>query len=195
MLETIERLAGPDQVQKVTAVLNGTVNFLLDQIAQGHDFEIALARAQQAGFAEEDPSQDLSGTDAEIKLRLIARRAFNCGPRDLIVRRDKLTSGRIEKIRASGVRWIQLATLERAHRCVIGSIGFVRADSISRLPPLPGEHVFARIVTTDGKEIDVTGRGAGGAPTAEALMTDLHACRDRLTALPAARSERKREKC
>jgi homoserine dehydrogenase len=191
ILETIGQVAQPDRIQKVTAVLNGTVNFLLDQLAQGHSFEIALTRAQRAGFAEEDPAQDLSGADAETKLRLIARRAFNCDSRDLIVRRDRLTPDRIEKIRLSGERWIQLATIERAANCVIGSIGFVRAASIKRLPPLPGEYNFARIRLSDGEEHEVVGRGAGGAPTAEAIMTDLFACRDRLAASSATRTARR----
>jgi homoserine dehydrogenase len=192
ILETIGQVASPDRIQKVTAVLNGTVNFLLDQLAQGHSFDIALTRAQRAGFAEEDPAQDLSGADAETKLRLIARRAFNCETRDLIIRRDRLTSSRIEKIRSSGARWIQLATLERAANCVIGSIGFVRADTIARLPSLPGEYNFARIVLSDGEEHEVVGRGAGGAPTAEAIMTDLFACRNRLASPVSPNAKRGR---
>jgi homoserine dehydrogenase len=176
ILELIDDCVQTGQVRKVTAVLNGTVNFVLDQLASGHSFEIALARARRAGFAELDPSQDLSGADAETKLRLIARRAFGCSSLDILIRREQLTQHRIRKIRSSGQRWIQLATLERAHKCVIGSIGFVRADSISRLPNLPGEQNFLRLHLADGSELETSGRGAGGPATAEAIMTDLYAC-------------------
>src|SRR5213075_568730 len=75
ILETIAQYARPGDITNVSAVLSGTVNFILDQLALGHSYGIALSRAQRAGFAEEDPSQDLSGADAEIKLRLISRHA------------------------------------------------------------------------------------------------------------------------
>jgi homoserine dehydrogenase len=175
ILEAIERFVGCPRIERVEAVLNGTVNFLLDQLGQGHSFEAALRRAQEAGFAEDDPTQDLSGQDAEIKLRLIARHAFNCLPNDIEIRTEALTPARIGKIWKSSERWIQLARLARDGDSIIGSISFALTTGIEELPDLPAERNFARVTLADGRRFDVEGRGAGGAPTAEAIMMDMFA--------------------
>ncbi len=64
------------------AVINGTCNFVLDELARGAPFADAVALAQRNGFAEADPRADLSGTDAAQKLSLIARYVFGVRPQE-----------------------------------------------------------------------------------------------------------------
>lgn len=183
ILELIDRYAESQGIEKVSAVLNGTVNFILDRLALGQSFASAIECARKAGFAEEDPSQDLSGRDAEIKLSLIAKRAF--GSSAEIIGRQELTSALADEIHAAGERWIQLATISRHETGINGSISFVPASTIERLPKLQAERNFARVHLADGREFEVRGRGAGGAPTAEALIADMFACKH-LRSLAAA---------
>src|SRR5258708_5934783 len=74
VLETVRRLAG--SVVSVEGVMNGTCNYLLSRLAEGWSFEQALAKAQELGFAEADPSADVDGHDAADKLSILAREAF-----------------------------------------------------------------------------------------------------------------------
>ena len=178
ILETIGQLAD-NGIARVDAVLNGTVNYLLDRLAEGQSFEAALEDAQLAGFAEADPSQDLSGRDAELKLRLVARVAFSGFSGGHDIRTESLDATKISTIKDSGERWLQLASLVREADHVEGSISFVRAGTIERLPSLSAERNFARVTLFDGREFDVVGRGAGGPATAEAIVSDMFAFKNR----------------
>ena len=76
VIETVRAARASGEVLAVEAVLNGTVNFVIDKLAGGASFDDALAQARAAGFAEEDPSSDLEGRDAAAKLRILAFEAF-----------------------------------------------------------------------------------------------------------------------
>ena len=76
-LETIKRARNFAPLQSISGVLNGTTNFILDQLANGSDFNDAVRAAQQNGYAERDPQLDLDGTDVAQKLILLARAAFD----------------------------------------------------------------------------------------------------------------------
>ncbi|MEM8961850.1 MAG: aspartate kinase, partial [Acidobacteriota bacterium] len=75
MLETVRRIATRRDIHGLRGVVNGTCNYVLDRIAAGIPFADAVAEAQEAGFAEADPTADLSGADAARKLLLLARAA------------------------------------------------------------------------------------------------------------------------
>src|SRR5262249_59729319 len=76
MLELVEQLARTDSLQSVRGVLNGTCNFVLDELAAGTSFSEAVADAQACGFADAHPTLDLDGSDTAQKLTLLARHAF-----------------------------------------------------------------------------------------------------------------------
>ncbi len=166
VLETVAAARAAGGVAEVSAILNGTVNFILDRLGQGEDFDAALAAARAAGFAEEDASSDLEGHDAAAKLKLVAAEAFGVDPADVPVRTQSLDRDRARRIR--GARWIQVSRLTRA-----GGEVTLRPAGEAGLPALPGEWNAARVIATDGTLFECAGRGAGGAPTAEALLGDL----------------------
>jgi len=87
----------------VRAVINGTCNFILDELARGIAYADALAEAQALGFAERDPTADVSGLDAEHKLRLCSLAAYGREP-DAIERRgiDTVAAELVEAGRAPG---------------------------------------------------------------------------------------------
>lgn len=172
-LETAKLARDKGEIGELRAVLNGTVNFVLGELAAGADFDEAVANARHAGFAEADPSDDLSGRDVEAKLRILAARGF--APFDrLDLQIEPLDDALAGRIRASGERWIQLATLVREGRSISGGVRFIPARLAPDLPPLSGERNVLKVSIDDGRSWVASGRGAGGVPTAEAIIADLY---------------------
>lgn len=165
ILETAARLRRLG-VASVEAVLNGTTNFVLGAQARGVSFDDAVAEAQALGFAESDPGADLSGADAEEKLRILCRAAFGRDP-------DLCTTHGLDP----------RATVRDCERLVAraglvdGSL--IASIAVEALPPthplLSAEGVWNRAVFTldSGESVHVTGKGAGRFPTAEAVLADL----------------------
>ncbi len=173
VLETVAEARQAGEIAEVAAVLNGTVNFILDRLHAGADLAIALDEARAAGFAEEDSSADLEGHDAAAKLKLIAARAFGVDPAGVEVTTEALNDAAAARIRASGRRWVQAARLMDG----TARVELVPADEAG-LPALPGEWNCARVTTRDGRDFACIGRGAGGAATAEAVVADLFDLRE-----------------
>lgn len=173
VLETVAEARRDGEVAEVAAVLNGTVNFILERLHAGADLEAALDEARAAGFAEEDSSADLEGHDAAAKLKLIAAAAFGLDPAGVEVATEALDAARAEQIRASGRRWVQAARLTR-DKAIVTLLPAEQAG----LPALPGEWNCARVTTRGGRDFACVGRGAGGAATAEAIVADLFDVRE-----------------
>lgn len=172
-LETVKLAREQGEIGELRAVLNGTVNFVLGELAAGAEFEEAVENARRAGFAEADPSEDLSGRDVEAKLRILAAESF--APFDrLDLQVEPLTEALANRIRASGERWLQFATLVRKGRSIGGGVRFLPARLVPDLPPLPRERNFLEVRLEDGRFWIASGRGAGGVPTAEAIIADLY---------------------
>jgi homoserine dehydrogenase len=174
MIEMVRRARAKGPVAEIAGVLNGTVNFVLDEMARGATFEVALALAQRAGFAECDPQADLSGSDAAWKLRILAAEVWNEAAREFAIDIEPLSDDVLGKIQGSGERWIQMSSVRKSGRLVSGKVRFVRAREVLEIPLLPGEWncLYARLES--GETLTATGRGAGGSATAEAIMADLY---------------------
>ncbi|HEX8194392.1 MAG TPA: hypothetical protein VF552_15995 [Allosphingosinicella sp.] len=179
VLETVAAARARGEVRAVDGVLNGTVGYILGRVAAGQPYAGALASAQRAGFAEEDPSEDLSGADAAAKLRLIAAEAWDLDPREVDVTAQPLDKDAVARIESSGEPWVQLARITRGG----GRVSLVPLRLASQLPPLSGEGNCAVVTLADGSLFTCSGRGAGGGPTSASILTDLA----RLSALRAAR--------
>ncbi|HZF43925.1 MAG TPA: hypothetical protein VEZ48_11010 [Sphingomonadaceae bacterium] len=173
MLETVARVrADGGSIVRAWGVLNGTVNAILTGMAQGQDFAAALRRAQAAGFAEEDPSADLSGADAAAKLRIIARAAF--AGVEPAVDVEALDDAAAARIAASGERWVQVAELVSTGGHVAGRVRLA-PSAVLGVADLPDdEWNCLHLELANGRRLSCTGRGAGGAATAEAIVADLY---------------------
>ena len=166
MIETLRlaRAAGP--VAGFKAVLNGTVNFMLERLAEGDAFDDALSAARAAGFAEEDPSSDLEGLDSAAKVRLLAYEAFGEAPDDLPLQALSPDA----PLGRRGVRQIGACQAK-------GGRLEARVALESGLDPvfqnLKGERNALKVVGHDGRVWTCKGRGAGRWATAESVLADL----------------------
>ncbi len=187
-----ESLAGAT-IDRVHGIVNGTTNFILSEMARtGATFTDALAEAQRLGYAEADPTDDVTGSDAAAKMAILARLAFD-------------TPVHIDQVRYGGIEHIQPDDLEYARELGLGLKLIGTAERIDgglsvRVHPAflyPG-HPLASVggpfnaVTVESKditEITMSGPGAGGPQTASAVLSDVISAMIPPASTPAA-SER-----
>lgn len=181
-----ESLAG-DKVNRVMGIVNGTTNYILSKMETEHAaYEDALAQAQELGYAEADPTADVEGHDAAAKAAILASLAFH----------TKVT---IDDVYCEGISKVTAADIAAAE-----SMGFVvkllavaermgEQAVVVRVHPtmVPKSHPLANvrdafnavfIEAESAGELMFFGRGAGGAPTASAVLGDVvAAARNRLS--------------
>ncbi|HJQ37049.1 MAG TPA: homoserine dehydrogenase [Thermoanaerobaculia bacterium] len=151
-------LAG-DTIESITGILNGTCNYVLSRMGQGVAFADAVIQAQNHGFAEADPSLDLSGEDAAQKLRILAEVAFDAPVRREVVRGiGERTRGRL---------------IAEAKRIAGGVELIVEPRDDPRFAHVVDEQNAVLIRGRAVGEIWLSGRGAGSMPTAAALLSDV----------------------
>jgi len=175
-----ESLAG-DQVRRVLGIVNGTTNYVLDRMAtEGLELDAAVQEAQALGYAEADPTADVEGYDAAAKAAILASLAFHTRVSLDDVAREGITS-----VTASDVAWAQrtghviklLAIAER--NAADGHDGIQVRVHPALVPadhPLAGVRGAFNAVFVEAEaagELMFYGRGAGGAPTASAVLGDL----------------------
>ena len=177
-------LAG-DELFKIRGILNGTCNYILSQIeSTGIPFATALREAQKLGFAEADPTEDIDGLDARAKLAILARVGLHCNVKPA-------------SIVARSISAIDSIDFEYANQlgCTIRQISWAELRAALKADP-KGEHLFAAVqpalvelssplarvegsqnlVMATGKyggETVFGGHGAGGHPTAVAVVSDI----------------------
>jgi homoserine dehydrogenase len=185
-----ESLAG-DRVTRVMGIVNGTTNYILSRMHEsGAGFEDALEEAQALGYAEADPSADVDGFDAAAKAAILAGLAVHTRVTAADVHREgisEVTAGDVLSAREMDSVVKLLAIAERGpDRNGRDSVGVrVHPAMIPATHPLAGvgDAYNAVFVEADAAgQLMFYGRGAGGAPTASAVLGDLVAvARNRLT--------------
>ncbi len=170
-----ESLAG-DEVRRVLGIVNGTTNFILDRMdTSGADFSAALAEAQQLGYAEADPTADVAGFDAAAKAAILASIAFHTEVTADDVYREgilSVTAADIASARALGCVVKLLAICER---CNGGITARVHPAMIPREHPLAAVRDAFNAVFVEAQaagRLMFYGAGAGGQPTASAVLGD-----------------------
>jgi homoserine dehydrogenase len=169
-LETLQSLAASKTpITEIRGVINGTCGVVLDARAEGKSGGDAIALAKAQGFAEADPTRDLSGRDSADKLALMIEAAFGqwLAP-DMIVTRG------IDIIKGD---WNGHKLIARAKRC-----GDEIIASVAPEVPLPGSFLREakgvenriEIELQDGQVMRLRGQGAGRWPTAVSVVGDLH---------------------
>ena len=171
-----ESLAG-EKIRRVTGIVNGTTNFILTRMSEeGSSFSDALAEAQSLGYAERDPTADVEGFDAAAKAAILASIAFGAK----VVAGDVYREG-IAQITASDIT----AARDLGYVVKLLAVAEELDGSIAvRVHPamIPSEHPLASVrgsfnaVFIEGAavgELMLYGRGAGGGPTAVAVLGDL----------------------
>lgn len=168
MMETLRAARAEGGVAAFEAVLNGTVNFMLERLGDGAAFETALAEARAAGFAEEDPSSDLEGLDAAAKVRLLAFEAFGVMPDEADIPRDILSA-----FSPAAVGTRQLCRCRMDNGRPVAEVRLVAGAVDPLFAALKGEGNALKLIAADGSVVRCRGRGAGRWATAESLLADL----------------------
>ena len=171
-----ESLAG-DRIRRVTGIVNGTTNFILTKMTdEGASFSDALAEAQELGFAEADPTADVEGFDAAAKVAIIASIAFGAEVVASDVYREGITSLTAADIASAADLGYVVKLLAVAEES--GGEVAVRVHPAMvpvRHPLAALRDSFNAVFIEDEAvgELMLYGRGAGGGPTASAVLGDL----------------------
>lgn len=177
IIQTVKNLLTGDRVHRIQGVLNGTSNFILTKMRQdGVPFEVALQEAQELGYAEADPTDDVSGKDAFRKLMILSNLAFGKQP-DW----ETINIEGIDKILAEDVLNAEQKELRYRHIADIvldekgglsGSVGPVLVDSNHPLYGVDGVDNAIIVETEYLGALTLIGPGAGMYPTASAMISD-----------------------
>jgi homoserine dehydrogenase len=189
VLAALEHLRG-DRVRSVRGVVNGTCNYILSRMGEGSPFAGALAEARARGFAEADPSADLSGRDSAEKLCLLADAAgYRLAPGDILVQGiEGVTADDLAVARRARRVLKLVAELEVTDGGVHARVGPALVPEGHPLAALRGEQNGVVIGAELAGEVFVQGRGAGGAATASAILGDLRRILEGSVARPHAPS-------
>ena len=181
-----ESLVG-DKVQRVLGIVNGTTNFILDRMdSTGAGFDEALDEATELGYAEADPTADIEGFDAAAKAAILASLAFHTKVTASDVYREGIThvtASDVASAREMGsvVKLLAICEVDKARESVTAR---VHPAMIPRSHPLAGVREAYNAVFVESEaagQLMFYGPGAGGTPTASAVLGDLVAvCRNRV---------------
>jgi len=185
-------LAG-DELFKIYGILNGTCNYILSQIeANGVPFATALREAQKLGFAEADPTDDIDGLDARAKLTILARVALHCDVlASSIVARSISPIDALDFENASqlGCTIRQISRAELKDDRLFAAVEPALVQLNSPLARVEGSQNLVMATGIYGGETVFGGHGAGGHPTAVAVVSDIMAIartnEDRIKHAPA----------
>ena len=182
-----------DHIQKMQAVLSGTLNFIFNTISSDIKLSKAILMAKEAGFSEPDPRIDLSGKDVVRKLVILAREAGYPVEQEDVIKKlfipDKYFEGSLDdfwktvsdldadfeekraKLVANGKRWRFVATMEMGH-C---EVGLQEVDSLHPFYDLQGSNNIVLITTERYNEFPmmIKGYGAGATVTAAGVFSDI----------------------
>jgi homoserine dehydrogenase len=177
IVRTIQESFGVTEIAKVFGIVNGTTNFILSEMAAtGAGYDEVLARAQELGYAEADPSDDVSGADAAAKMAILARLAFH-------------TPVELSEVPFEGIEAIQPDDLAYAKELDLSlkllGVAERRDGGISvrvfpcflypghPLAPIEGPFNAVMVEAPAITEVTMSGPGAGGLQTASAVLGDV----------------------
>ena len=175
----IEILRG-EELTKVLGIINGTSNYILTSMEEGSTYEDALSTAQELGYAEPDPTNDVEGIDAKYKAMILSLLCFGVSPND-----DAVFTEGISNITKEDFDWADRLdkTIKLVAQIDSNENGFnarVHPVLIDKKHPLAAIRGALNAVVAEGENIDqlvFSGPGAGANPTSSAVMGDvLSAC-------------------
>ena len=172
-----ESLVG-DHIIRVMGIVNGTTNYILTKMDEnGAAFADALKEAQALGFAESDPSADIEGFDAAAKAAILAGLAFHSRVTDNDVYREGISKITAADVKVAKAMEMVIKLLAIAELTPEGAVSVrVHPALISRTHPLASVRDSFNAVFVEAEsagQMMFYGKGAGGAPTASAILGDL----------------------
>lgn len=188
-IANIQRVREIEPISAFFGILNGTGNFILGEVAAGKPFSAALADAQKAGYAEADPSADLDGLDLAAKAQISAAAAFG-----VLVPQERIPRATLRGVTSAFLKGAE--SLGFALRFMAFGRMTETGPALGVFPALlPQSRIESRItknfncaslVCPGAGELVFAGAGAGGRPTADAVVNDAAAvARGEMKPLPA----------
>lgn len=177
IVRTIQEGFAATEIEKVYGIVNGTTNFILSEMAaSGAGYEETLARAQELGYAEADPTDDVSGADAAAKMAILARLAFHTP-----VTLSEVAYEGIEGIAPDDLAFAKelglslklLGVAERRGETISVRVFPCFLYSGHPLAPIEGAFNAVMIQADAINEVTLSGPGAGGLQTASAVLGDV----------------------
>jgi homoserine dehydrogenase len=168
-------LAG-DRLERIEGILNGTCNFILSKMEDGADYATVLAEAQKLGYAEADPTEDVGGFDARAKLAILMRLALRVAvdPEEIVPRPiTTITAVDFSYARDLGCTIRQVARGEKSEGRVAATVGPMLVAVRSPMAWSRGTENMVILSGHYGGDVVFSGHGAGGHPTAVAVVSDL----------------------
>jgi homoserine dehydrogenase len=166
-----------NRIQALAAILNGTCNFILTSMTrEGTSYDVALAKAQELGYAEADPTLDVDGTDTAHKLAVLAELAFGAGVSFGAIPKVGIDRLQVADIRYAGELGYAVKLLALARHSAEGLELRVAPRLVRHGTPLAevkGPYNAIQVVGDAVGDTLFYGRGAGGMPTASAVVGDL----------------------
>jgi homoserine dehydrogenase len=167
---------GGDRITRISGIVNGTCNYILSRMETGADYATVLADAQGLGYAEADPSADVDGHDARAKLVILTRIALHADIDPALVAAQSIRNiSAVDFAYASelGCTIRQVAQAQLDGGLVHARVGPMLVPQSS---PIAWSHGTQNMVVTSGDfggDVVFSGHGAGGNPTAVAVVSDL----------------------
>src|SRR3954454_20073505 len=176
IVRTIQESFGVTEISKVFGIVNGTTNFILTEMAaSGAGYDDVLARAQELGYAEADPTDDVSGADAAAKMAILARLAFHTPVTLSEVAYEgieRITPDDLAFAKELGLSLKLLGVAERRGETISVRVFPCFLYSGHPLAPIEGAFNAVMIQAEAINEVTLSGPGAGGLQTASAVLGD-----------------------
>jgi len=171
-----------DHLRRISGILNGTCNYILSRMEDGADYATVLADAQQLGYAEADPSADVDGFDARAKLCILSRIALHAELDPDAVATQTIST--IEAIDFAYAKELGCTIRQVSTAQVEGKLVHARVAPmlVPRTAPMAWSHGTQNMLVASGRfggDVVFSGHGAGGEPTAVAVVSDLLAVAQR----------------
>lgn len=181
IIRNLEEYYDNDLITEVSGIFNGSTNYILSRVFEDDEnYETALAKAQQLGFAESDPTLDVAGFDPKFKLAIVLTHAFG-----VFVKPDDIINFGIDRISKSDLAYarknnVAIKLVARAFRSGNKVYGLIAPQFVEPRHPLYAIYNEYNAVQVQGafseKQLFV-GKGAGGYPTGSAVLSDISALR------------------
>ncbi len=176
VVRLLEESLAATPIERIHGIVNGTTNFILSEMARGSTYPEALAEAQRKGYAEADPSDDVSGRDAAAKMALLARLAFGAPVHLEDVRYEgieHLHGDDLEYAREFGLGLKLIGTAERREGGISVRVHPAFLYAGHPLSSVSGPFNAVTVESETITEITMSGPGAGGRQTASAVLGDV----------------------
>lgn len=177
IIRPIKECLAANEIHSVTGILNGTTNFILTRMEEDSmELNEALAGAQRLGYAEADPANDITGADVARKIAILATMAFRRGIIPDVVSTTGIDRVTLADMRYAGELGYRVKLLGHVGRRDDGYEAWVAPALVPLSHPLAGVRDSYNAVMVEGNACGTLmfyGRGAGGLPTASAVMGDV----------------------